>query len=113
MTSEAAQPFDSISLDQDSEACVLTIVVYQIWDQQQRLLLQDRINVCLQMVESGELSIAHPGSGGREVIIDLRTIYEPDAATLAFLMQAQAILDDAGHFLRFGPLGSSYVPADH
>lgn len=112
MTSGTDQAFDSISLDDGSDACVLTLLAYQVWDQPQLLLLQERINLCLQAIESGDITLAHPGSRGREFIIDLRTIYAPDAATFAFLTQAQTILEEAGHLLRFGPLGSSYVEPD-
>ena len=112
MTFGTDQAFDSISLDNCSDACVLTLLAYQVWDQPQLLLLQERINLCLQAIESGDITLAHPGSGGREFIIDLRTIYAPDAATFAFITQAQTILEETGHLLRFGPLGSRYVQPD-
>ncbi|MDQ7969793.1 MAG: hypothetical protein REI95_09140 [Oxalicibacterium faecigallinarum] len=106
------QPFDSISLDEYTEACVLTLVAYAVWDASECLLLQERINRCLRAIESGEVFVEHPGSRGRDFIISVRSIYAPDQETLSFLTQARSILEDAGHFLRFGPLGSGYVIPD-
>lgn len=107
-----SQPFDSISLDATGEACVLTCVAYEVWDEARLFATQERMNACLQFIESGDIYLAHPGARGHEFVIDLRSIYRPDAATFRFLEQAQAILEEAGHGLRYGPLGSAYVDDD-
>ncbi|WP_293776581.1 DUF6572 domain-containing protein [uncultured Oxalicibacterium sp.] len=106
------QPFDSISLDATSDACILTLLICEEWNDTQLFATQERINACLQWIESGELYLAHPGARGRECVIDLRSIYQPDQATFRFLEQAQTVLEDAGYGLRHGPLGSAYVEVD-
>lgn len=105
-------PFDCISLDAGSDACVLTWVAYEVWDEAQLFATQERMNACLRCIESGDIYLTHPGAQGHEFVIDLRSIFRPDAATFQFLEQAQTILEEAGHGLRYGPLGSSYVEVD-
>lgn len=102
------QGFDTISLDRASGACVLTLTDHLPWDEQHLYDLQQRINLCLQAIESGELFRTHPAAAGGDFVIVLRCIHEPDAQAHAFLEQASEILDEAGYCLLFGPLGSTY-----
>lgn len=110
----AQQGFDTISLDRMSGECVLTLIDHLPWDAQHLYDLQQRINLCLRAIESGELLLSHPeavdGDFG-EFVIQLRCIHEPDAEARAFLEQASKVLDEAGYRLRFGPLGSAYADA--
>lgn len=103
------QGFDSVSINRDSGACVLTLLDHLPWDAQHLFDLQQRINLCLRTIESGELFLSHPAAAESEFTIELRCIYAPDSEAHAFLAQAREVLDDAGYQLRFGPLGSAYA----
>lgn len=107
----APQGFDTISLDRASGECVLTLIDHLPWDAQHLIDLQQRINLCLRAIESGELFLSHPDAADGDFVILLRCIHEPDAAARAFLEQAGEMLDEAGYRLRFGPLGSAYADA--
>jgi hypothetical protein len=100
---------DAVSLDLASGECKLTIFEYLPWDRAHLGTLQDKINECLQFMESGEIYTSYPQAQGRDFVIDIRSIYAPDEGALHFLTTAQQVLDEAGYLLRFGPLGSSYA----
>lgn len=108
-TGASAVPADTVSLDRVSGACKLTIVEYRPLDDIVLSALQDRINACLQFIESGEICLSYPQSRDRDFVIDIRCIYVPGAAAQDFFSRAQQLLDDAGYALLFGPLGVTYA----
>lgn len=100
---------DTVSLDRESGECRLTIVEYRPLDDILLSALQERINACLQFIESGEIYLSYPQSRDRDFVIDIRCIYAPADAAQNFFHRAQQLLDDAGYTLRVGPLGSTYA----
>lgn len=103
------QGFDTIALDRASGECVLTLIDHLPWDAQHLYDLQQRINLCLRTIESGELFLSHPDAVDGDFAIVLRCIHEPDTEARVFLEQAREMLDEAGYRLRYGPLGSAYA----
>lgn len=100
---------DTVSIDPLSGECKLTIFEYMPWNDSLLSELQNRINACLQFVESGEIYLAYPQTQNRDFVIDIRCIYAPDRQAQDFLVTAQQALDEAGYLLRYAPLGSSYA----
>ena len=64
---------DAIGVERDSGAVVLTIADHWDWnDERQHLIaLQDKLNLYIQFIESGELIEAYPEASGRMVRIDI------------------------------------------
>lgn len=100
---------DTVSIDPASSECRLTIVEYLPWDSALLVALQNRINACLQFIESGEIYLSCPQSQNHDFVIDVRCIYAPDQAARDFLIAAQQVLEEAGYILRYGALGSAYA----
>lgn len=105
----AAQPVDTVTLDQTAGMAQLKILAHQPWSESHLLELQDRINHCLQWVESGQFFLRYPQASGCEIAIDVQSIYAPDEDALMFLRAASQALEDAGYLLGWRPLGSDYV----
>lgn len=100
---------DTVSIDLVSGECKLTIFETMPWDSALLSELQNRINACLQFIESGEIHVSYPQAQNRDFVIDIRCIYAPDREARDFLDTAQQVLDEAGYMLRYGPLGSTYA----
>lgn len=103
------QPVDMVTLDQASGMVQLTILEHQKWSESHLLALQDRINRCLQWVESGQFFLQYPQASGYEMAIDVQSIYAPDESAAMFLAEASQALEEAGYLLGWRPLGSDYV----
>lgn len=103
------QPVDMVTLDQTSSMVQLKMLEHQAWSESHLLALQDRINRCLQWVESGEFFLQYPQASGCEIAIDLQSIYAPDESASTFLTEASQALEEAGYLLGWRPLGSAYV----
>lgn len=103
------QPVDMVTLDQTSGMVQLRILADQPWNECHLLELQDRINRCLQWVESGRFFLQYPRASGCEIAIDVQSIDAPDGRALMFLTEASETLEEAGYLLGWRPLGPSYV----
>lgn len=110
-TGAPEQAADMVTLDQTAGMIQLKILVDQPWSESHLLALQDRINRCLQWVESGQFFLQYPQACGCEIAIDVQSIYAPDEGALMFLAAASQELEDAGYLLGWRALGSDYV--DH
>lgn len=109
VTAAVEQPVDLVTLDQASGVVHLKILDHQPWSESHLAELQDRINRCLQWVESGQFFLQYPQASGCDFVIDLQCIYAPDESALIFLREASQVLDEAGYLFGWQPLGSSYV----
>lgn len=92
MTIEQSKIIDFVSLGDDTNEVILTIVDHLAWDQDEQehlLLLQEKLNSYLQFVEDGELYQHYPQAKGRDVVISL-------AAKFALSKQANDFFELAG-----------------
>ena len=93
---------DIVSVDPKGNT-ILTIVDHLEWDDKNEhlLILQEKINKYLSVIESGELLEVYPKAKGRQVVIRVVASYDPNANGLRFLEQAKKIIKDAGFDFEF------------
>ena len=98
MTVENPRVVDFVSIDPGTGAVVLTIADHLAWDGEGRHLatLQEKLNVYLSFIESGELLAACPEAAGRDVRIALVHRAPLTVVALRFLDTARGIVREAG-----------------
>jgi len=97
MSVENPRVVDFVSIDPDTGAVVLTISDPLSWDEEGHLAaLQEKLNVYLSFIESGELLKSCPEALGRKVRIALVHREPLSALALRFLETARGIVREAG-----------------
>ena len=99
MAVDDAEVIDFISTTRDTGEVVLSITDHLEWDKNNEHLpiLQAKINLYLQFVESGQLAEEYPNAEpGIPVRIDVACKYRPSKDGLRFLKQARKVIEDAG-----------------
>jgi hypothetical protein len=98
MTVENPRVVDFVSIDHETGAVVLTISDHLAWDEEGEHLqtLQEKLNVYLSFIESGELVESCPEAAGRDVRITIVHREPPTAVALRFLGIARGIIREAG-----------------
>ncbi|QYK07984.1 DUF6572 domain-containing protein [Shewanella mangrovisoli] len=99
MSIEDQDSIDAIGIDNEG-VVVLTISDHLEWDDKHLLLLQEKINIYLAFLESGEVFESYPDSRGREFKINIMCKYEPTALATQFLSQCTDIINQVG--IQFG-----------
>ncbi|MFB2647968.1 DUF6572 domain-containing protein [Shewanella mangrovisoli] len=99
MSIEDQDSIDAIGIDNEG-VVVLTISDHLEWDDKHLLLLQEKINIYLAFLESGEVFESYPDSRGREFKINIMCKYEPTALATRFLSQCTDIINQVG--IKFG-----------
>ncbi|QOY94009.1 hypothetical protein IM543_21240 [Massilia sp. UMI-21] len=89
---------DFIAVDHEANAIVLTIADHLPWeaDAGHFAALQEKLNVYLAFIESGELLAAYPEAAGRKVRIALMHRAPLTVGALRLLESARAIITEAG-----------------
>jgi Family of unknown function (DUF6572) len=104
MSIEQTNIVDFINIEPVSENVVLTLADPLPWttnDHDHLLMLQEKLNVYLSFVESGEILETYPEARDRRITISMVFKYEPNAAAHDFIEKAQAAIEAAGMELRF------------
>jgi hypothetical protein len=98
MTVENPRVVDFVSIDHETGAVVLTISDHLAWDEEGEHLgrLQEKLNVYLSFIESGELVKSCPEAAGREVRIALMHREPLSVLALRFLATSRDIIREAG-----------------
>lgn len=98
MTVENPRVVDFVSINPETGAVVLTISDHLAWDEEGEHLmrLQEKLNVYLSFIESGELVESCPEAAGRDVHISLMYREPLSALALRFLDTACGVVRDAG-----------------
>ena len=99
MSIEDQDSIDAIGIDNEG-VVVLTISDHLEWDDKHLLLLQEKINIYLAFLESGEVFESYPDSRGREFKINIMCKYEPTVLATRFLSQCTDIINQVG--IQFG-----------
>jgi len=88
---------DILSTDEVTGESVLTISDHLEWDDPEHLLtLQEKLNTYLAFIESGEIEEQIPNALAGKIRIDLVALNEPTMKAVEFLLQAQAVIREAG-----------------
>jgi uncharacterized protein DUF6572 len=97
---EDADVVDLIGIAAD-EHVVLTISDDLEWDErgEHLLVLQDKLNMYLAFVESGELEEQYPEAAGRHVRIEVCCKHPPTGESKDFLSAARTMIEAAGYSL--------------
>lgn len=94
---------DFASLNETKQVAVLTISDHLDWEDSHthQLILQDKFNAYLRFTENGEMAERLPHLANLPVEFNVRFLYEPDKAGLAFLAKAAAVIESAGFSLTY------------
>jgi len=102
MSIKDSNTVDFISIDLNGNA-VLTIADDLEWDEKNEhlLLLQEKLNVYLAFIESGEIYEQFPQASNREIGIAIVAKYHPTEIARTFLQRIKDALKDAGYGFEF------------
>jgi len=96
---------DFIGIDNETGNVVLTITDHLMWsendsDNEHLLLLQEKLNIYLSFVESGELLEVYPDAKCRAVIIDIVFKHSLSQRAQDFCSKAAQIIENSGMTLQ-------------
>jgi hypothetical protein len=93
MSVENSKVIDAISINQQ-DVVVLTISDHLEWnnDNEHLVILQDKINAYLEVIESGEIYESYPDAQNRKFQIDVAFKYSPNEDAINFLTRVKEIL---------------------
>ena len=109
MAVENTAAVDAVGTDKETGEVRLSIFDHLPWNTEHLGLLQDKINVYLGFIESGEIYVAYPNAKGRQLVIDVYTKFRPTADAARFLKQAEAVTANYGASLRQAPSTGGYA----
>jgi hypothetical protein len=109
MTVENTSIVDAVGTDVETGEVRLSIFDHLPWDTAHLSLLQDKINLYLGFIESGEIYVAYPSAKGRPLVIDVFTKFRPNGDAEVFLKQAEAVTANYGASLRQSPSTGGYA----
>jgi hypothetical protein len=97
MTVEDNTIVDAVGVDVGSGHVVLTISDHLDWDDEQDHLrtLQEKVNLYLAFIESGELVMKYPQAAGRHPRIDVVFRTRPSGRALGFLETVRKTIESA------------------
>jgi hypothetical protein len=96
MSMEQTAVIDAIGMDNGSGKFRLTIADDLEWNSDHLVKLQDKINSYLAFIESGEIFLVYPDARDRDIKIDVVMKFRPTEEALAFLLQAELIIEESG-----------------
>jgi hypothetical protein len=96
MSIEQVNVVDAIGVDKETGQVFLTISDHLEWNDEHLLLLQEKLNLYISFVESGELLEAYPDSKGREVVISVVCKYPPNVGGKDFLSKVGSVVEQVG-----------------
>jgi hypothetical protein len=109
MTVENTSTVDAVGTDKETGEVRLSIFDHLPWDTEHLCLLQDKINVYLGFIESGEIYVSYPNAKGRPLVIDAYTKFRPTEDAARFLRQAEAVAANYGASLRQAASAGGYA----
>lgn len=109
MTIEYTSIVDAIGTDKVTGAVHLTITDHLPWDTAHLRLLQNKINLYLGFIESGEIYASYPNAKGAPLVIEVFTKFRPSEDAIRFLKQAETVAASYGASLCQAPSANGYV----
>lgn len=106
MSLEQVYIIDAIGIDNITGYVVLTISDPFEWvdTNEHLLMLQDKVNVYLNFVESGGIFDVYPNANGKPVLIDVVHKFNPNSMGQEFYNQIIPIIESAGMKLQYREL---------
>ena len=109
MTVENTGTVDAVGTDKETGEVRLSIIDHLPWDTEHLRLLQEKINMYLGFIESGEIYASYPNAKGRPLVIDVYTRFRPTVEAERFLRQAEGVVANYGASLRQAPSTGGYA----
>lgn len=101
MSVENTEKIDFISID-TSNNVVLTISDHLQWKGKNHLLiLQNKINAYLEVIEDGSIYEIYPEAEGKKIVIEVAMKYLPNKEGNDFLETVKDFLKDNGYEFKF------------
>ncbi|HEU4495726.1 MAG TPA: DUF6572 domain-containing protein [Flavobacterium sp.] len=101
MSVENKEVIDFISID-SSNKVALTISDHLKWDKEDHfLLLQDKINAYLEIIEDGQIYEIYPDAVGKNFVIQVAMKYGPNKKAKEFLESVKEFLEDNNYEFKF------------
>jgi len=107
MSLDKINEIDAIGIDNQTEVAVLSIIDELDWEEEKNhlILLQEKINMYLSFIESGEIFDAYPDAKNRNIEIRIFAGYELPEIAIEFLNKALGIVAEAGFKLCWKVVG--------
>ena len=109
MTVENTSIVDAVGTDKETGEVRLSIFDHLPWNTEHLRLPQDKINLYLGFIESGEIYASYPNAKDRPLVIDVFTKFRPTEDAARFLEQAEAVTANYGVSLRQAPSTGGYA----
>ncbi len=102
MSVENSQVIDAISIN-PQDVVVLTISDHLEWDAQDEhlMVLQNKINAYLEVIESGEIYESYPDAMGKKFQIGIAFKFSPNEEAVDFLKKVKEVLAESGYELHY------------
>ena len=102
MSIENLEVIDAISIDKDNNV-VLSISDHLEWDEKNEhlVILQNKINLYLNAIESGDLYKHYPKAQDRDIVINIVSKFPPNNDGHLFLRKVKDILNSSGYNFSF------------
>lgn len=106
MTIEQVEVVDFIGINKEEGCISLVISDHLEWDDESEklLLLQEKINVYLSYIQSGQMFETHPEAVGLEAHIALTCKYQPNQEALNFFVLVAPIIEGVGFKFKWSVL---------
>jgi len=103
MAIDQTDTVDFVSVDGATGDLLLTISDHLAWEEEDAhlVLLQSKLNAYLRFIESGELFVKYPVAAGRNVVINLVSLFPLSQKATLFLERAKGAVQAAGFRLTF------------
>jgi len=97
MTIEQTDVVDFMGSDNQGNV-ILTISDHLEWDVENEhlLMLQEKINIYLSFIESGEIYDSYNSAKGKSFIINIAFMHAPNESAKGFLAKAKELINEAG-----------------
>lgn len=103
MSLEKLSEVDAIGIDNETGYVTLFIFDNLDWEDEERhlRLLQEKLNVYLSFVESGEIFESYPEAKGRQIELKVRAEHDFPQIAVDFMRIASGVISDAGFVLSY------------
>jgi hypothetical protein len=103
MSLQNVNEVDAIGIDKETGFVTLAIFDSLNWEDEEShlMLLQEKLNVYLSFIESGEIYSVYEKAKGREIEISIHFKHDIPYRCKEFLDKASIIISDAGFHLKY------------
>lgn len=91
---------DFISINKSNNV-VLTISDHLKWDEEHLLILEDKINAYLEVIENGQIYEVYPNATDKKFVIQVAMKYSPNKKAKEFLEKVKEFLEANDYEFKF------------